>query len=198
MAIFFKTIWGIVVNPVETARDIAERRPVIQGLIVIIVTGLLAGLARYLATGEEVVEYFSLQTPVGGLIIPGWAVSILIANALIAGLFWLASHVFGGNASFTALLSGVCFIYSIFIVSSLIRLALTPFLGVELIIPIGGLVDLATLAWLLVLHVILMSEANGFSKGRSVAAVIIPELVIWGIFAGSIPVIMTDIWDRVG
>ena len=195
---FFNTIWGIVVSPAGTMRDIAERRPVVQGLIILIAVGLFAGLARFIATGSEVVEYFGIQTPVGGLMIPGWAVTVIGANALIAGLLWVASRILGGSASFTALLSGVCFIYSIFILNNLIRLALTPFLDIQPLVAVGGLIGIAMLMWQFILHVILVSEANGFSTARSLAAVIIPEFVVWGIFSGFLSVVLSGIIDRFG
>ena len=198
MATFFNTIWGIVVSPAETMRDIAERRPVVQGLIILIAVGLFAGLARYIATGSEVVEYFGIQTPVGGLMIPGWAVTIIGANALIAGLLWVASRILGGTASFTALLSGVCFIYSIFILNGLIRLALTPFLDIQPLVFMGELVGMAMLTWQFILYVVLVSGANGFSTERSLVAVIIPELVVWGIFSGFLAVVMSGVMERLG
>ncbi len=52
VATFFNTIWGVVVNPMETMSDIDERRPVVQGLIVIIAVGLIGGFARYITIWE--------------------------------------------------------------------------------------------------------------------------------------------------
>ena len=198
VATFFNTIWGLVVSPAETLRDIAERRPVVQGLIVLIVVGLFAGLTRYFATGEEVVEYLGIQTPLGGLMIPSWAIIIIVVNALMAGLIWVSSRIFGGSASFAALLAGVCFIYSIFILNNLIRLALTPFVDVQPIIVIGGLAGMAILTWQFVLHVILVSQANGFTTARSIATVIIPEIIVWGVFSGFLSVVVSGIRDRLG
>ena len=196
VATFFSSIWGVVVSPAETLRDISERRPVIQGLIVLIVVGLFAGLTRSLATGEEIVDYFGIQTPLGGLVVPSWAIIVIAINALIAGLIWVASRVFGGNASFTALLAGVCFIYSIFVLNSLIRLALTPFLDVALLVRISALVGVAVLMWHFILHVILVAQANGFSTARSIATVIIPEIIVWGVFSGFLSAVMIGIRDR--
>ena len=197
-ATFFNTIWGVVVRPAETLSDVAERRPVIQGLIVLVCVGLLAGLSRYLATGEEVVEYFGVQTPFGGLMIPGWAVTVIVVNALLAGLLWVASRVFGGRASFAALLAGVCFIYSILILNSLVRLALTPFFDVALLTRIGALVWAAILMWQIILRVILVAQANGFSTGRSIATVIIPEIIVWGVFSSFLAPVVIGIRDRFG
>ena len=192
---FFNTIWGVVVRPAETLSDVAERRPVIQGLIVLVCVGLLAGLSRYFATGEEVVEYFGFQTPLGGLMIPSWAIIIIAVNALMAGLLWVASRVFGGSASFAALLAGVCFIYAIFILNSLIRLALTPFFDVMPLTRVGALVGAAILMWQVVLHVILVAQANGFSTARSIATVIIPEIIVWGVFSGFLGSVILGIRD---
>ena len=198
VATFFETIWGIVVRPTETTRDLVERRPVVQGLIVLIAVGLFDGLARFIATGAEVAAYFGIESLVGGLITPGWAVIVIVANVLIAALFWVASRLLGGNASFPAILSGVCFIYSIFILNNLIRLALSPFLDIQPLVAVGALVGIAMFMWQFILHVILVSEANGFSTARSLAAVIIPEFVIWGIFSGFLSVVLSGIIDRFG
>ena len=200
MATFFKTIWGVVVNPTEAMRDIDERRPVVQGLIVIIAVGLIGGFARYVAMGEEFAESFSIgiQTPLAGIFVPGWAIAIIVANVVAAGLLWVMSRVLGGNASFATLFAGVCFIYSIFILNSLIRLVIDPFLDFNITSRIGTLVGIAVLMWQLMLHVILVARANGFSTPRSIATVIIPEIIVWGIFSGFIFWVMITIRDRIG
>lgn len=198
VATFFNTIWGIVVRPTETTRDIVERRPVVQGLIVLIAVGLFDGLARFVATGAEVAAYFGIESLVGGLITPGWAVIVIVANVLIAALFWVASRLLGGNASFSSILSGVCFIYAIFILNGLIRLALTPFLDIQPLVFMGELVGMAMLTWQFILYVVLVSGANGFSTERSLVAVIIPELVVWGIFSGFLAVVMSGVMERLG
>lgn len=200
MATFFKTIWGVVVNPMETMSDIDERRPVVQGLIVIIAVGLIGGLARYITMGDEFAESFSIgiQTPLAGIFVPGWAIAIIVANAVAAGLLWVMSRVLGGNASFATLFAGVCFIYSIFILNSLIRLVIDPFLDFNITSRIGTLVGIAVLMWQLMLHVILVARANGFSTPRSIATVLIPEIIVWGILSGFIFWVMITIRDRIG
>ena len=57
---------------------------------------------------------------------------------------------------------------------------------------------MAILTWQFVLHVILVSQANGFTTARSIATVIIPEIIVWGVFSGFLSVVVSGIRDRLG
>ena len=200
LGLFFGTIWGVLVNPVETMRDIDDRRPWVQGLIVLVLVGLFAGLSRSIATGDAYVESFNLgvQTPVAGILVPGWAVIMLVAVTAQVGLLWVMSRIFGGRASFAALFAGACFIYWIFILNNLLRLILSPFMAYETLVIISAAAAMCIITWQVALHVILVAETNGFSTARAILPAIIPTVIIWGILSGGIAWVVLTALDRLG
>ena len=193
---FFITAWGIVAQPGETMADIAERRPIVSAIIAILVVGALDGLISGFAIGGDFTESFDItvETPLIGIILPGWAVVFLVFCAIGAGLYWITSRLLEGSASYGSLFAGVCFTTAVIHVPPIAVRGVTSFFSeATAVIFAAVIVSVAAIMfWQLALNTILLAKANDFSMRRAAAAVIVPWVLFWGLNLGTLVILIIE------
>lgn len=171
-----ETSVDVITSPVPTLRRITAVAPVGWATVVLVAVGFLSSFGQ----GPGMSGRFG-DVEVGGG--PGMAIGFAVASAILSPLFTLigaavvvlASRLLGGRAGWRSLYAGFGFanLPSAFGVLG----AVSALIGTGGRI-LSGVLGFVLGVWVFILGVIAVREANGFSTGRAVAAVLLPVLAI--------------------
>lgn len=169
-----ETCIDVITDPVATLRAVTWAAPMGWSVIVLLVTGFLGGL------GSDPTASFGGEELGGGgaLSILGAilaAIVSLIGTAIGAAIIMVTSRMFGGRAGWRNLFAGGAFA-SVPGAFGVIGAAVAV-LGTGGLV-LAGLLSFVLGVWSLVLYVIAVREANRFSTGKAIGAVLIPFAVI--------------------
>lgn len=213
VALFFQHIWGVVRRPRSTVETLAQRRPIWEALILILMLFVLAGISRWLQTSEASFEAFDLNF---GLIERLIAMGIylflamlayIVPIALLAGCAWVMIRILGGDSSYFTLLSVMAFLAVIFVITAISRFALAIISQISelstqaeylLALIVSAPVSLALLVWYGILCVFLVRYEGGLSNVRAIATVVISVGLIGGGLVGVVTAIGINILSRLG
>lgn len=182
---------GVVVDPARTLRIVTSAAPVGMAIFLTVLLSLLSSgaSAAQVAFGHMQSTFGGPQGPFGDL---GLSRPLLIAGMLILGplfsllglaigtaILKLSSLALGGKGSYPSLFTGLAFanVPSIFG----IPLQLLPLALGQAGQMFSGLLNMALAIWIIFLAVIAVREANRFTTGRAVAAVLIPIAIIFAL-----------------
>jgi hypothetical protein len=192
---------GVITSPVQTMRAIAAVRPWLWGIAVTVGAGLLGGLASLTApdpgaTGDTAFMPPELQAALAATRSPWFVVVnglILAPLGLVIGtaVLYGVGHLFGGQGTYSGLLSTVAFasVPAILLapITAWLNLAGGPFMV------LSGLLGVGFSVWIIVLHVIAIREGLDLSTGRSVLTLLVPlvGLMLLSILFGVVFAMMT-------
>lgn len=180
---------GVVVDPARTLRTVTTAAPVGMAILLTVLLSLLSSgaSAAQVGFGQMQGPFADPQGPFGDL---GLSRPLLIAGMLVlgplfsllglaigTGILKLSSLALGGKGSYASLFTGVAFanVPSIFgIPLQLLGLALGQAGQM-----FSGMLNMALAVWIIFLAVIAVREANRFTTGRAVAAVLVPIVIIF-------------------
>ena len=213
VALFFQHIWGVVRRPRSTIETLAQRRPIWEALILILMLFVLAGISRWLQTSEASFEAFDLNFGLierliaMGIYIFAAMLAYIVPIALLAGCAWVMIRILGGDSSYFTLFSVMGFLAVIFVITAISRFALAIISGISelstqaeylLALSVSAPVTLALVIWYGVLCVFLVRYASGISTGRAIAAVAVSIALIVGGLVGVVTAIGINILSRLG
>ena len=173
-------ITGIIANPVSAFRMVLVDKPFVIVFSMVIVLGIAGSAIVYfspstssLTTEDRIIV---LLFPVIGLLL--WFVLSL--------LLYLGGRRLGGKATFKdiILITGMAnTVLIMFVFISYILLMLIRFAHIEVLshIAISIFIDCIFILWFWVLIIIGTREAQGFSTGRAIGAIIIAALYVFAI-----------------
>ncbi len=191
-------ITGAIVAPLETFRDVAQKKYWKQGLLLIAVVGLIKGAASVIAarstpspfSGLSTTEFPFLETLRTMMQSP----SFMLSNALLSGvLFWFLAgaicfgiaRLFKGEGTLGGLLAGFGFASSPNLIGGPLAAVLS-LLGSPGML-LSSMISLGTGLWVFVLEILSIRESMGISTGAAVAALLIAffaffcALIIFGL-----------------
>lgn len=213
VALFFQHIWGVVRRPRSTIETLAQRRPIWEALILILMLFVLAGISRWLQTSEASFEAFDLNFGLierliaMGIYIFAAMLAYIVPIALLAGCAWVMIRILGGDSSYFTLFSVMGFLAVIFVITAISRFALAIISGISelstqaeylLALSVSAPVTLALVIWYGVLCVFLVRYSSGISTGRAIAAVAVSIALIVGGLVGVVTAIGINILSRLG
>lgn len=211
VALFFQYIWGVIRRPRSTVETLAQRRPIWEALILILILFVLAGISRWLLTSEASFEAFELnfglieRLTAMGIYIFMAMLAYIVPLALLSGCCWVMIRILGGDSSYFTLFSTMAFLAVIFVIISIARFALTIISGISelsvqaeylLALSVSAPVTLALVIWYGVLCVFLVQYASGISTGRAIAAVAVSVGLIVGGLLGVVTAVGLNILSR--
>jgi len=191
-------ITGAIVAPLETFRDVAQKKYWKQGLLMIVVVGLIKGAASVIAarsspspfSGLSPTEFPFLETLRTLMQSP----SFMLTNALLSGiLFWFLAGVicfglarlFKGEGTLGGLLAGFGFASSPNLIGGPLA-ALVSLLGSPGML-LSSIISFGTGLWVFVLEILSIRESMRIGTGAAVVAILIAfiaffcALVIFGL-----------------
>ena len=157
---------GIIVNPVDTLRDISQQKPIGWGILIYLVVSFLSVLTANGDIPPAMKPWIVISSPV----------LAIITLFIYSGLYHLFARLFGGTGDFWGLFSAVSFTSFVFIF--LPPLNLLSQLGGIVAVLTMGLLSFAVGIWNLVLEVIAVRENHQISTGLSVLTVLIPLVIL--------------------
>ncbi|MEW6080446.1 MAG: Yip1 family protein [Bacillota bacterium] len=161
-------IYGVLFSPVDTMKNLVNRPPLGIALVIFLITNAIAAAVSYPALSQVSAEFARVSAVAG-------AVLGVLFMALGVSLVHLSAELLGGQGRVTVLLC-------VMLLASLPEVFTAPLLVVGRAMPVLSLVGSVGLSiWVLVLSVIGIREAYGFSTGRAVLAWLLPGLFV---FAG--------------
>lgn len=190
---FFDNLYGVLFKPGETFREITRRRLVGQGLIVLILSGLLPVLAHM---GQAVSDMSWWMMPGGGPGVPpelrdmlsrlgpvfGVAASMFaivfrpVKQFLYTALLHFISGFAGGPGPAGGLFAGICYASLPGVFAAPVHI-LTRLSGINFTTP----ASIILLVWVAVLQVVAIRENNDFTTSKAVLVFMLPWLVAFGI-----------------
>ncbi|HHW40964.1 MAG TPA: YIP1 family protein [Syntrophomonadaceae bacterium] len=191
-------ITGAIVTPLETFRDVAQKKYWKQGLLLIVVVGLIKGAASVIAarstpspfSGLSATEFPFLETLRSMMQSP----SFMLSNALLSSiLFWFVAgaicfgiaRLFKGEGTLGGLLAGFGFASSPNLIGVPLAAVLS-LLGSPGML-LSSMISFGTGLWVFVLEILSIRESMGISTGAAVAALLIAffaffcALIIFGL-----------------
>ncbi len=177
-------ITGAIVAPLETFRDAAQKRYWKQGLLLVVLVGLIKGSAGVIAarsnpspfSGLSATEFPFLETLRTMMQSPYY----MLTNALISGvLFWFLagaicfglSRLFRGEGTLGGLLAGFGFASSPNLIGGPLA-ALASLLGSPGML-LSSMISFGTGVWVFVLEILSIRESMGISTGAALVTIII-------------------------
>ncbi len=179
-----ETAASIVTQPVPTIQRLVRERPVGWALAVIAVLSLGSALAAaaslspadFRPPGEAPAATTQWRVTILVLAAIFGPVLGILANAIVSGIFHLASMVLGGKGTYTGLFVGQAFatIPSFFAIPFNLLPVFLGGTGTAL----SALVTLGIAIWELTLTVIAIRENNGFTTARATAALALSVVAV--------------------
>ncbi|NPA98106.1 MAG: YIP1 family protein [Crenarchaeota archaeon] len=161
---------------------LAERRSVIMGLAIVLVSSLINGLNLAYLVMVKGLSVIGLRIPfvIGASVIGIVMSNILIGVAawlLIGGMIYLFDKILQGRGSFEAVLIAYSYQWLPLLITGLIAPAYY-FLDAITGIVLYFFVNLIAFVWGFIYVLITNAEANKFSLGKSFAATIIAFIIV--------------------
>lgn len=182
---FLELVYGVLFEPVQTMRKVAERPPLVLTVLIVTILSLL-GTLMGLLTASKVVGQSLLSASMGQL---APVVQALIPLGAVLGLLWgylkwlgysavlhLIADLLGGRGSARGVFAaaGLAVLPSILLVP--VEFMAYRFASGAGATTLTGLASLAVAVWSLVLLVIGVREVHGLSNGRAALVVFSPLL----------------------
>lgn len=189
-----ETCVSVITSPVATLRRVTTTQPLGWAIAVIVVAGIASGIANAADP-----DPFGIQDG-GGDLGAGWVVFSPIFNLIIVAIgtavVLLTSKMLDGGTTYKALFVGFGFasVPSVFNV-------LGGVFGAAGAGALAGLITIATGIWGLVLGVIAVREANRFSTGRAIGAVVLAGVglaIVGGIIVAIFAALFVSAFRGVG
>ncbi len=186
-----EAVVGVIVQPVQTLRQIALARPWPQALALYIGLAVLQGLASLTfprpdldtsMTGSPVMDpgataFLETVTTPGFLFGSTLVISPLFL-IIETGILFLVGRLLGGRGPFSGLLSAFAFASVPLLIMAPVTAVLNLGGSAMAIGLIQGLLGTAAGIWVLVLQVLAIREGLALSTGRAIAVFLIPFAVV--------------------
>ena len=168
---------------------LAERRSVVMGLAIVLVSSLMNGLNLAYLVMVKGLSVIGLRIPfvIGASVIGIVMSSILIGVAawlLIGGIIYLFDKILQGKGSFEAVLIAYSYQWLPLLITGLIA-PVYYFLDAITGIVLYFFVNLIALVWGFIYVLITNAEANKFSLGKSFAATIIAFIIVLAVIGSA-------------
>jgi hypothetical protein len=183
-----ETAVSIVTEPVPTMRRLTHRPRIAWAIVVTVALAVLSGLVGVLAGDAPITQPGFQPTPEMDQIFRAMGIAFIVLGPLFAlaglalgtGVLQLSSYLLGGRGGYAGLFTGLGFaqVPQVFGVplTAVARLAGGP--GAIL----SGLLSLGLWIWGVALATVAIRENHDFSTGRALAALLIPFVVLVGLF----------------
>ncbi|ERM91148.1 hypothetical protein O163_12005 [Caldanaerobacter subterraneus subsp. yonseiensis KB-1] len=212
---FFERIYGVFFQPRETMADIVRKKPVWEGIIVLIIVSLLSSVLAFkvgisgqpIQPGPGFSHAPRLNNLFFGFIVFGSIFLTPILYFIYAAIYHFLAEVLGGEmywreekeegeavvlGTAKGLYSAVCFAVLPNIFSALISPFLMKFMGGIGGVLLGITVSLGIFIWIAFLNILAMKENYKLSTGNAALVFFMPVIVgiviaiLMAIFLGSV------------
>ncbi len=174
---FFELIYGVLFNPVEAFRSIANEPPVFHGFVIFISVLVINSLVNMLLPqdlGEVPPELAEVVSQVGPAIVIIGAILSTVFWLIQAGVFQVIAELLGGRGRAVGVLT-------VLALAAIPSVLMVPFTVLSYILPKSFTGSFLTIAgsllvfvWWAVLLVIGLREIHRFSTLKAIATVIAP------------------------
>ncbi|WRQ72925.1 MAG: Yip1 family protein [Methanosarcinales archaeon Met12] len=173
MTDLIEEIGGVIVSPWETLENISKKEDIRSAFIIVLIASILSGMHTILLP-EMRAMFEILGVGIDYTILFVFSLVLgLIGWVLSAGIYRLIAMMLGGNGSYNKVLQLLGYAYAMYFV----YLPVSAFVMIALPV-LSGVITLIGLIWALILSVFAISIAEGFSKLRAIATVVIGIIAV--------------------